>query len=446
MKKRLILLLLLLPLSTAFAEPLDLDRLLREVKESQGAEGKFNREREARFLAEKNKQQELLNQARAKLKISDQTSRDLKATLEANEAELAALEEQLKQRSGVLGELFGVARQAAGDLRAELDSSLISAQFPDRSPQLDQIANNKALPTLDQIESLWFTLLQEMTESGKVVKFRTEIMSASGEPRKALVIRVGAQNAVADGRYLHYIAETGRLAELARQPDAKYLELAEDLGGASSDSIDFGVDPTRGVVLGMLMQVPNTFERIDQGGVIGYIIIALGVIGLGIVILRLSMLRRMGQKMKIQLDDLTNCREDNPLGRVLAVARNCPKDNFENLELRIDEAVIREVPQIERGQSLIKLLIAVAPLLGLLGTVTGMIQVFQSITLFGSGDPKLMAGGIAEALVTTMLGLMVAIPLSFLYSLMAAQSRTLVQVLDEQSAGLLSRVLENKVP
>jgi len=118
--------------------------------------------------------------------------------------------------------------------------------------------------------------------------------------------------------------------------------------------------------------------------------------------------------------------------------------NDELLQLKLDEAVLAEIPALERGNSLIKLLAAIAPLLGLLGTVTGMILTFQAISLFGSGDPKLMAGGISQALVTTVLGLVVAIPLLFSHSVIAYLSRSMIQRLDEQCAGVLARSAEER--
>lgn len=436
--RHLLLTTLLLISQGLMAEHLDLDQLLREVKKNQGAEARINRVREAEFLTEKNKQQELLQQAQTELNKQQSLSKQLKAELDKNEQILTEMEAKLNERSGELGELFGVARQAAGDLKADLNNSIISGQFPGRLDTLDTIANSKALPTISQLEQLWFTLQQEMTESAKVVYFDTQVQTASGEPRKAQVIRVGSFNALSDGRYLNYLPETGKFSELARQPESKYLELAEHFSNTKQGPVALGVDPTRGVILSMLIQTPNTTERIEQGGVIGFIILVLGAFGLIYAIIRLVTLSLTGQKMQHQINS-DRVSDDNPLGRVLAASEQAANEDNETLELLLDEAITREVPTLEKGLSMIKLLAAVAPLLGLLGTVTGMISTFQSISLFGTGDPKLMASGISQALVTTMLGLCVAIPLLFLHSLVVSRSRMLVQILDEQSAGIVSR-------
>jgi len=438
MKKLIFCFLLFLGSQAVVADHLDLDQLLREVKKTQGQEAKINRARESQFLAEKNKQQQLLQAARASLAKQERLSSQLKAHLDANEEALSLLETELKNRSGVLGELFGVARQAAGDLKADLKHSLVSAQFPGRAEKLNTIADSKALPTIEQLEVLWFTLQHEMTESGKVVYFNTEVEQASGKPHDAKVMRIGTFNTLANGEYLQYSAETGRLTQLARQPESKYLALATEFSEAKSGPVAVGVDPTRGVILSMLIQAPDTVERVQQGGLIGYIILVLGAIGFIYAIIRLITLGLTGKKMNAQMDS-SDANINNPLGRVFVAAEKDQSGDADNLELILDEAITREIPVLEKGLSMIKLLAAVAPLLGLLGTVTGMIATFQSISLFGTGDPKLMASGISQALVTTMLGLCVAIPLLFLHSLVSSRSRILVQILDEQTAGLISK-------
>jgi len=425
-------------IQTAFAEHLNLDQLLKEVKNSQGIEAKINKTREAEFLTKKNQQQALLKSALATLAKQEKTSRQLKTHLDNNEEQLSSLETELKNKSGVLGELFGVARQAAGDLKADLEHSLVSAQFPNRDEKLNAITQSKALPTIEQLESLWFTLQHEMTESGKVVYYNTQVEQASGKPHNAKVIRIGTFNTLANGEYLQYSAETSRLTHLARQPENKYLSLANTFSETSSGSSALGIDPTRGVILSMLIQAPDTVERIQQGGLIGYIILTLGAVGFLYAIIRLITLTMTGNKMNTQIQS-SDADKNNPLGRVFIAAEQDQTNNTDNLELILDEAITREIPILEKGLSMIKLLAAVAPLLGLLGTVTGMIGTFQSISLFGTGDPKLMASGISQALVTTMLGLCVAIPLLFLHSLVSSRSRTLIQILDEQTAGLISK-------
>lgn len=444
MIRYILLALVLMPIVGAKADHIDLDKLLREVKQSHGREAKINREREARFIAQRGEQKRLLDKTRAALHAQQARTETLKQAFEENEQALEAMETELKGQSGELGELFGVVRQVAADTKAMVNNSITSAQFPDRLTLFESIATSKQIPTISQLEELWYSLQQEMTEQGKVVKFPAKVISASGDPRQTDVVRVGPFNIFADGMYLKYLPETGEMVELPRQPASRYLDLAASLDDADTDRewSAAGIDPTGGVILGMLVRAPSLLERIDQGGIIGYIILLLGLIGLVVAIIRMIDLIGVAKRVSAQLANLTAIDEGNPLGRVMAVAKDAQATDIESYELLIDEAVIREIPALEKDQSLVKLLAAVAPLLGLLGTVTGMIETFQSISLFGTGDPKLMAGGISQALVTTMLGLIVAIPLLFVHSLMANRSKQMVEILEEQSSGLICQSLE----
>ncbi len=447
--RKLILTLLLSGLLAPFvagaadgAPPASLDELLQLVRKARVEEDRVNRERERRFLAAKNRQKQLLKEAKAQLRAETRRSERLKNTFDANEKKLTELEETLRQRMGSLGELFGVVRQVAGDAKATFDNSLVSAQFPDRQSLLMPLIKSKELPDIPRLEDLWFALQQEMTESGKIVKFDSRVILPDGSEKQTRVTRVGVFNVVADGRYLRYLPETGELLELPRQPAGRYLKLANGLESASPGSIvPMAIDPSRGSILALLVQAPDLKERIQQGKLVGYVIIVLFAIGLLIVAVRWIALTVTGLKMRKQLK-LDEPKENNPLGRVLAVYRANPNVDTETLELKIDEAVIREVPKLQSGLATIKILAAIAPLLGLLGTVTGMIETFQSITLFGTGDPKLMAGGISQALVTTVLGLVSAIPLVALHSVVAGKSKRLISILDEQSAGIIAQHAE----
>lgn len=442
---RAIALLTLVWVTVSFAEtPTNLDQLLQQVRKLHSEEAVANRIRERKFLQDRNEQKRLLNEARKEKKTAEKLSVDLKRRFDKKEKALVELEEKLREKAGVHGELFGIARQVAGDLSANLQTSLVSAEYPGRIEALDVIANKKDLPTIDQLEGLWFTLQQEMTESGKSVKFQAEVMSADGQPEAKQVVRLGLFNILADGRYLKYLPETGRLVELERQPPPRYLSLTKNLANPEGEQVEVAIDPTRGALLGMLVMAPDISERVQQGGIIGYIIIVLGIVGLILALIRLVYLRGVHKKVNSQLKDISAPKDDNPLGRVLTVPQQLKSYDMETVESLLDEAILRETPKLESGQSLLKLFAAVAPLLGLLGTVTGMIATFQSISLFGTGDPKLMASGISQALVTTMMGLVAAIPLLFMHALVTNRSKTIVQILDEQSAGLVSRIIESK--
>ncbi|WP_127346470.1 MotA/TolQ/ExbB proton channel family protein [Pseudidiomarina mangrovi] len=428
-------------------QPVDLDQLLKQLQQGQYAQSEENKQREARFRAEAAQQEQLLREAVAQRDRLERLSEQLETQFEKNEIELAAVTETLNQRLGSLRELFGVLQQVSGDTASKLQNSYVSVEFPGRSEALSALAkkmgSSSKLASISEIESVWLALLQEMTESGKVSRFNTEVTLANGEKVARDVVRVGTFNMVANGQYLELVPGTDTVAELIRQPSSRYLSTAADLQAAQNEQVKFALDPTAGAILGLLVQAPSLGERIDQGGTVGYIILALGAIGLLIALERFVSLTLMGGKVKRQLKQ-SEARNDNPLGRVMAVQDKYPEVDTETLELKLSEAILREIPSITRNLTFIKIISVVAPLMGLLGTVTGMINTFQAITLFGTGDPKLMAGGISQALVTTVLGLVVAIPMTLLFAQLNTRSRTIVHVLQEQASGIIAERSERR--
>jgi len=420
-----------------------LDELLAKVRKEQAEESRIHKERESKFLKAKNRQAQLLNQAKAQLREEQKRSELLKKQYDTQEKQLAKLEQNLILSMGSLGELFGVVRQVAGDTAGQFENSLVSTQDHSRIAFLKDLAQRKALPSIDELQKLWFLLQQEMTESGKVVKFPGKIIRANGVEDDALITRIGVFNAVSDGKFLRYASETNQLIELPRQPASRYQNMAQDLETSVSGMTAMAIDPSRGAILSMLVRSPGLMERIQQGKLIGYVIIALAIIGLLIVAERLYKLTIVERGINRQRkSDSPN--PDNPLGRIIEVYTKHKTENTDVLERKIDEAILKETPTLEKRLAIIKILAAIAPLLGLLGTVTGMIATFQSITLFGAGDPKLMAGGISQALMTTVLGLTAAIPLILLHSVVASKSKRCVNILEEQSAGFIARHAEKE--
>ena len=418
--------------------PSSFDELLAAVRSDAAARSQENTEREQRFVASRDEQQTMLDEVRTDLAAENARSDQLKQQFDSNELSLGELSETLRVRVGNMGELFGVVRQVAGDTKGIVDTSLVSAQLPGRSDQADELAQSRGLPSIQELTDLYVLLLEEMAESGKVARFDAEVISAEGLAGQAEVVRVGVFNVVSGDEFLQYVPESTSLQALARQPAGRFRSLAGGLSAATSGVVPMALDPSRGAILGLLIQAPSLVERIQQGGIVGYVIIVLGLLGVLVALERLRSLWRASRGIHAQLRSST-ADTDNALGRILSVYDiNRSVDN-ETLERKLDEAILREAPLLERWQGWIKVLAAVAPLLGLLGTVVGMIRTFQAITLFGTGDPKLMAGGISQALVTTVLGLCVAIPLVLLHSLVASRSKTLVEILEEQSAGIIAR-------
>ena len=280
-------------------------------------------------------------------------------------------------------------------------------------------------------------LQQEIYESGRVVRFNHMVTKADGQQEEMEIVRIGAFNLVSQGGYLEF-NDDGTISELTRQPDGRYTGTTGDMMDSSEGAVDFGLDVTRGGILGLLVESPTLRDRIEQGGIVGYCIIALGIIGLIIAFVRWAALSTASRKVSAQLKR-ESASTDNPLGRVLAAYESNRGADTETMELKLSEAALKEMPSLTKGLLFIKVVAAVAPLMGLLGTVTGMIKTFQVITLYGAGDPKMMAGGISQALMTTVLGLCVAIPMVLLHTVVSGSSRKIINILQSQSAGLVAQ-------
>ncbi|NCF50642.1 energy transducer TonB [Gammaproteobacteria bacterium] len=437
--------LLSLGVNTANAQEdaVSMSELLRLIEQGQSRDSQEARQREAQFAQQRNQQEQLLNRARGERSRQENESARLEQLFEDNQANIVAARAALDERLGALKELFGVLQTVSGDTQARFNSSLTNIHYPDREQFLVELGSKMAgantLASIEDIERLWFELQRELTESGKIVRFNTEVTLADGEKTNTEVVRVGAFNLVFDGGYLTYDSSTGSISELQRQPDqSRYTNSASDMMDADAGLVDFGLDVTRGGILALLVESPTINDRIQQGGIVGYCIIGLGIIGLLIAIWRFIGLSTDSRKVTAQLKRDT-ASTDNPLGRVLAAYESNQGADTETVELKLSEAALREMPALTKGLLFIKVISVVAPLMGLLGTVTGMIKTFQVITLYGAGDPKMMAGGISQALMTTVLGLVVAIPMVLLHTIVSGQSRKVINILQSQSAGLVAQ-------
>jgi len=375
----------------------NMSELLRLIEQGQARDSRDARQRESAFAQARNQQQSLLNQARAERTRQENISAQLENQFETNQQRIITARQALDERLGALKELFGVLQTVSGDTQGRFAASLTNIEFPDRSEFLVELGSKMAgassLASIGDIERLWAMLQQEVVESGKVTRFNHLVTRADGTQEEMEVLRVGSFNLVSENGYLEFNSD-GTISELLRQPERKYLGTTGDLMDADAgEAVGFGVDVTRGGILGLLVESPTIKDRIEQGGIVGYCIIALGIIGLIIAVMRWLALSTADRKVKAQLKREA-ASTDNPLGRVLAAYESNRGADTETIELKLSEAALKEMPDLTKGLLFIKVVSAVAPLMGLLGTVTGMIKTFQVITLYGAGDPKMMAGGI----------------------------------------------------
>ncbi|MDG2051425.1 MAG: MotA/TolQ/ExbB proton channel family protein [Myxococcota bacterium] len=429
------------PPSGAADDAGSLFELLELVRGGLVDESAANEARLEAFVESRDQQAELLAAAEAELAAKEDVSDTLETTFNENERTIGEAEAELAEGLGQMGEVFGVVRQVANDASGQMWDSVTSSQLGDRKELLDRLGRSKELPSTEDLELLWYELQREMTEQGQVVRYEADVLSTDGELERREVVRAGAFNVMSDDSYLVWEPDQAKLRELTRQPPSRYTDTISPYTETSSGVAALALDPSRGALMNALTDTPNWRERVAAGGVVGMVIIILGILALIIGLLRYASVLVTGRKVSAQQrSDVVS--DKNPLGRLLGVYEENRDVDVETLELKLNEAVLRESSQLEKFLWIVKTISVVAPLLGLLGTVTGMIQTFQAITLFGAGDPKMMAGGISEALVTTMLGLITAIPLVLLYDTLANGTRRIIGILDEQSAGLIANRAE----
>lgn len=421
-----------------------LGELLELVRQGKARDASEQRERLESFIDERNEQDQRLQQRRARLAEVQEQVEAMENRFDDNETKIAELQQRLDERSGDLKELFGVLQQVGSDVRSTMKASPTSSQYPGRGEFLQALikkaGSSSKLPTIRELEEFWYRMQEEMVASGEIERYNAEVVDNTGEKGKREVIRVGTFNILdGEGRYLNWESTTGNLVELPSQPADRYVAAAAQFVNADpGEREDFWLDPSGGSLLSLLLQTPDLRERINQGGIIGYIILALGAFALLLTLERLVSLGIITMKVNRQArSDEPN--PNNPLGRVMQVYQQNKHKDSETLELKLSESIAQESPKLTRFLAVLKIIAVVAPLLGLLGTVTGMINTFQAITLFGTGDPKLMAGGISQALVTTVMGLAVAIPTVLLHTVVQGRSKRLSQLLEERSIGIIAR-------
>ncbi len=435
--------------SQLFAQAGSLSGLLDLVENDRVAESEEYQARVSEFEQNAARQQEILDTTNNRIVEQEQLQVQLSDQFEANEIIIADKREVLRDRRGDLNELFGTLQGVAGDFLSNFQNSLVSAQYTGRTDALDEIIQRAGSTieqlNVDEMERFWFFMHQELTESGRVVSYTGDVTLPNGDTASRSITRIGAFNAVSDGEYLSYSGDIGHLQVLPRQPDAGIMASASALQGATSGFTKVGIDPTGGVggqVLANLVNFPTVEEQVrNNSGVIGFIIIGVGIVGILLGFLRLLLLSLTSIKVRGQLKK-DKPAKNNPLGRVLMVAENNPTADTETLELKLGEAILQETPALESMLTLIKMIATIAPLGGLLGTVTGMIQVFQQITVYGAGDPTIMAGGISQALMTTVLGIVVAIPTIFMHTVVKSRSDNIIHILEEQATGMIAEKAE----
>lgn len=415
-----------------------------QAKVENSQQAKHNQSRESGFKATEKELAELKAKLDAKRNQLQTQNDKLAETFGKNEDALARLEEQLRLETGSLGEVFGVVRQNAKELQTELNQSVTGVDAQSYNAQIEQIIAATSLPSMPQLTALWKALDEQVQAGGTISFSQVNFVDGEGKTNQIDVARLGAIGLVGNNGYLAWNGQKAEAKAYLKQPEkGPTLSLVSDLQNGALQNVV--VDPSRGIMLEQLALEPSLKDRLQAGGVVGQIILGLLAIGVIIAVFRGVSLAMARQKIRAQLKT-PNVPGNNPLGRILAVYNKEQNRSVEALELRLLEAVVDEQAQLEKGLSMLKLLAALAPMLGLLGTVTGMIETFQVITQFGNGDPKVMAGGISMALVTTVLGLIAAMPLLLAHNVLSSQAESIRNILEKQGIGIVAEQAEKALP
>ena len=394
--------------------------LINRVEENREELSKIDAKRIDNFIKKVADRRFLLSKAQKQLSDEEARNQRLEDLFESNELKLAELETELNIKLGVLGELFGVARQMAGELQADSESAYNFSEHPNRTDALNEIGKIK-VHNLKNLEDLWVLHLNEINSSGEIKEIKANVINSDGDIEEDSLVRYGPFNMVKNRSFVKTDIANNAYSVLQKQPDRSLRRQFRSHYRSDGYAVA-PIDPTRGFLLSLYLDKPSTFERIAQGKLIGFIIVIIGLSGLIFAAYRYYTLY-------IYSKTISSNENSDVFNKIQSISDNA-KD-VDTFERECDEVLLTVNGNLSWGVNWIKFLAAVAPLLGLLGTVIGMIETFQAITVFGTGDPKQMAGGISQALVTTMLGLIFAAPLLAMYTLLSEKVSEILQEIEE---------------
>ncbi len=400
-----------------------------------------------------------LKKAIAELKATNQGLQNNIDTLKNKSEELDKREkevsEALTQTDSMINELVGVIRVNAKDVDGLISQNLQTALEKDSTEFIQTIAQSQRFPGMDDVRALTQGLRAQIESTGEVSLSKGQIVDRAGHQVEADVLLIGpftaAYRTADEVGFCNYSVTGRKLYALSRLPDSRMQSRLEEYMDGEGDSVP--MDISRGGALRQLTHELKLWDQVPKGGPIVWPILAILAIGLLIVAERVFFLLRKklnADKLMrtIEADIAENkwpeCTKEcekhrgSPVAKVLKAGLECCRMPREELENALQEAILHEIPPMERFLSTLGMLAAIAPLMGLLGTVTGMIDTFHVITLHGTGDPRLMSGGISEALVTTMLGLTVAIPLMLCQTLLSRAVDNRIGEMEEKAVALVN--------
>lgn len=430
-----------LPLLCLLTQPVAANSaLVNTTQHASKEQAAHHQQREAAFKATEKDLKEQQNKLLKQRNALQMSSEKLAQKFTLNENKLAQLEADVQLETGSLGELFAVVRQAAKEVKQDTKESITAVDRQQYKSLINDISEAEALPSMAALTGLWLAMVEQIEASAELVRIRIPFVDAQGNMTTSEAYRLGSIGLIGAHGYLTWDENRQFARSYSQQPQQgpSFSDLAEI---EKNGMAHFVVDPSRGKMLSQLAAAPQLTDRLDNAGLVGKVILALLGIGAVITLVRAVQLLIIRRQITQQLKQ-PQVPGNNPLGRILSVYDKDKKQSLDALELRLLEAVVDQQQDLEKGLSMLKLLAALAPMLGLLGTVTGMIETFQVITQFGNGDPKIMAGGISMALMTTVLGLIAAMPLLLAHNILSSQADIVRNILEKQGVRLVAEQAE----
>lgn len=376
-----------------------------------------------------------------------QDEENLRKDLEADEEEIHTLEQTL--------------RTVAKDVSEIIGSSLVTPENPSRHKLIAPLLELSRFPGMDDIENLAKVLFEEIEAGSEIRKQKSTFISAQGAAVSGTMLRVGKFTACYklgdEVGYLRFDKNLHKMAVIPGKPPWKVRRAIEKYISGQSDHLP--LDLTGGIIAEQADQNHRIREWLEAGGILVWPILLIGAAGILLSLERIFSLGRIPTKTDKIMESLSDlllkgnwqeCRElcdkniKIPACNVLKTGLEYAGATREILENALEEAVLKELPRLERFLSTLSVLAAIAPLIGLLGTVTGMIHTFQGITVFGTSDPRMMSGGISEALVTTQLGLAVAIPVMMAHHFFDRRVEKIIGDMEEKGTAFMTLVLRTE--
>lgn len=412
--------------------------------------------KEADILHARGELEKRVSEMEAAKREQDRKITGLNDQYHANDKEIARLQKRLEEQEGAMDEVSGTVRGLAQDTATVLRRSIVSGEKPGRDKQIEPLLSELEFPTLDNIIKMTDLMFDEIASNGKISVTAQKFVDAAGKETNGEVIRIGAFNALYRKNnkvgYLEYSGAKQAFHELIVTPPSDMAKAAKRFAAKKSQGLY--LDLSGGAAFRQLTDMPGWYDQLKSGGALMYPLVIVGVLALVLMLERLQVLIREGKNTEGLADRITSvlqnknwnealrlCKETKgSLAQIIEAGIAHRHERAEVLESVLQEAIQSVLPRLERSMSALQILGMVAPLLGLLGTVTGMIATFQMITLYGTGDPKIMSGGISEALITTQYGLIVAIPIILVHGYFQGRIDRIVGLLEEKGMMLVNAV------